>query len=70
MRWSVRVRTRLVSTLRKVVDQALYLSDSDDPMDAVDWFLGMPGAGLGRASASAGLCGSLISAERTLLALR
>lgn len=41
MRWSVRVRTRLVPTLRQVVDQALYLVDSDDPMAAVDWFLGM-----------------------------
>jgi pimeloyl-ACP methyl ester carboxylesterase len=41
MRWSVRVRTRLVPTLRLVIDQAMYLVDSDDPMDAVDWFLGM-----------------------------
>lgn len=41
MRWNVRVRTRLVPMLRQVVDQALYLVDSDDPMDAVDWFLGM-----------------------------
>jgi len=41
MRWNVRVRTRLVPTLRQVVDQALYLVDGDDPMDAVDWFLGM-----------------------------
>lgn len=41
MRWNVRVRTRLVPMLRQVIDQALYLVDSDDPMDAVDWFLGM-----------------------------
>lgn len=41
MRWSVRLRTRLIPTLRQVVDQALYLVDEDDPMDAVDWFLGM-----------------------------
>ena len=47
MRWSVRIRTRLVPTLRQVVDQALYLVDSDDPMDAVDWFLGMNARHLG-----------------------
>ncbi|MBA2609857.1 MAG: alpha/beta fold hydrolase [Actinobacteria bacterium] len=47
MRWSVRVRTRLIPTLRQVVDQAMYLVDSDDPMDAVDWFLGMNAAHLG-----------------------
>ena len=47
MRWNVRVRTRLVPTLRLVVDQALYLVDSDDPMDAVDWFLGMNATHLG-----------------------
>jgi pimeloyl-ACP methyl ester carboxylesterase len=41
MSWSVRVRTRLVPTLRQVVDQALYIVDGDEPMDAVDWFLGM-----------------------------
>ena len=41
MTWSVRVRTRLVPTLRQVVDQALYLVDGKEPMDAVDWFLGM-----------------------------
>ncbi len=41
MRWNVRVRTRLIPMLRQVVDQALYLVDGDDPMDAVDWFLGM-----------------------------
>ena len=47
MRWSVRVRSRLVPTLRQVVDQALYLVDSNDPMDAVDWFLGMNARHLG-----------------------
>ncbi|MEO8602523.1 MAG: alpha/beta fold hydrolase [bacterium] len=41
MRWNVRVRTRLIPMLRQVVDQAMYLVDGDDPMDAVDWFLGM-----------------------------
>jgi pimeloyl-ACP methyl ester carboxylesterase len=47
MRWNVRVRTRLVPTLRHVVDQALYVVDRDDPMDAVDWFLGMNAEHLG-----------------------
>jgi len=47
MRWNVRVRTRLVPMLRQVVDQALYLVDGDDPLDAVDWFLGMNAAHLG-----------------------
>lgn len=47
MRWNVRVRTRLVPTLRHIVEQAQYLVDSDDPMDAVDWFLGMNAADLG-----------------------
>lgn len=41
MNWSVRVRTRLVPMLRHVVDQVLYLVDGEDPVDAVDWFLGM-----------------------------
>lgn len=47
MRWSVRVRTRLVPTLGFVVDQTLYNIDRNDPMDAVDWFLGMNAAHLG-----------------------
>jgi pimeloyl-ACP methyl ester carboxylesterase len=47
MRWSVRARTRMSSTLRQVVDQALYLIDAEDPMDAVDWFLGMNAIHLG-----------------------
>jgi pimeloyl-ACP methyl ester carboxylesterase len=47
MRWNIRVRTRLIPTLRQVVDQALYLVDGDDPMQAADWFLGMNAAHLG-----------------------
>lgn len=47
MTWSVRVRTRLVPTLRQVVEQALYLVDRHEPMDAVDWFLGMNPENLG-----------------------
>jgi pimeloyl-ACP methyl ester carboxylesterase len=47
MRWNVRVRTRLIPTLRQVVEQALYLVDGHDPMDAVDWFLGMNATHLG-----------------------
>ena len=46
MRWSVRTRARLVPTLRLVVDQTLYLLDSDDPADVVDWFVGMNAAHL------------------------
>jgi pimeloyl-ACP methyl ester carboxylesterase len=41
MRWSVRVRARLVPTLGVVVDQAMYNIDSDDPVEIVSWFLGM-----------------------------
>jgi pimeloyl-ACP methyl ester carboxylesterase len=41
MRWSIRVRSRLVPTLRQVVDQALFNIDREDPIDIVDWFLGM-----------------------------
>lgn len=47
MRWSVRIRTRMFPALRHVVDQARYLVGSDDPMDAVDWFLGMNATHLG-----------------------
>lgn len=47
MAWSVRLRARLVPTLRLVVDQALYNIDSDDPVDVVDWFLGMNAGHLG-----------------------
>jgi pimeloyl-ACP methyl ester carboxylesterase len=41
MRWSIRIRTRLIPTLRQVVDHVLYLVDGDDPTDVIDWFLGM-----------------------------
>ena len=41
MRWSVRTRARLFPTLRAVVDQVLYMLDSDDPADVAEWFLGM-----------------------------
>jgi pimeloyl-ACP methyl ester carboxylesterase len=47
MRWSVRVRARLIPTLRVVVEQVLYMVDSDDPADVVDWFLGMNAEHLG-----------------------
>lgn len=47
MRWSVRTRARLVPTLRLVVDQALYIQDSEDPADVVDWFLAMNPTHLG-----------------------
>ncbi|WP_350002461.1 alpha/beta fold hydrolase [Pseudarthrobacter sp. WHRI 8279] len=41
MRWSVRTRARLFPTLRAVVDQVLYMLDSNDPADVAEWFLGM-----------------------------
>ena len=47
MRWSISVRTRLVPTLRVVVDQALFNIDSDDPVQIVDWFRGMNAEHLG-----------------------
>ena len=47
MRWSVRTRARLFPTLRVVVEQVLYMVDSDDPADVVDWFLGMNARHLG-----------------------
>lgn len=47
MRWSVRTRVRLSPTLRMVVDQVLYMVGSDDPADAVDWFMGMNARHLG-----------------------
>ena len=40
-RWSVRTRARLFPTLRVVVNQVLYMLDSDDPADAAEWFLVM-----------------------------
>ncbi len=47
MRWSVRTRARLLPNLRLVVDQTLYLIDSTDPADVVDWFMGMNAQHLG-----------------------
>jgi pimeloyl-ACP methyl ester carboxylesterase len=47
MNWSIRLRTRLVPVLRHVVDQAIYLVDGRESMDAVDWFLGMNAEHLG-----------------------
>ena len=47
MRWSVRTRARMVPTLRNVVDHALYLIGSEDPVSVVDWFLGMNAGHLG-----------------------
>jgi pimeloyl-ACP methyl ester carboxylesterase len=47
MRWSVRTRARLIPSLRLVVNHTLYLVDSDDPIDVVDWFLGMNAQHLG-----------------------
>lgn len=47
MRWSIGLRTRVSPTLRQVVEQAGYLVDSDDPLDAMDWFLGMNAEHLG-----------------------
>ena len=49
MRWSVRTRARLVPTLRQIVDHTLYLVDGDDPIEVVDWFLGMNADHLGSA---------------------
>jgi pimeloyl-ACP methyl ester carboxylesterase len=47
MTWSVRIRTRLVPTLRHVVDQALYISGGHESIDAVRWFVGMNSQHLG-----------------------
>jgi pimeloyl-ACP methyl ester carboxylesterase len=47
MRWSVRTRARLLPTLRMVVEQVLYMLDSQNPADVVDWFRGMNAAHLG-----------------------
>ena len=49
MRWSVRTRARLIPTLRQIVDHTLYLVDGDDPVEVVDWFLGMNAYHLGSA---------------------
>lgn len=47
MNWNIRVRMRLAPVLRHAVSQAVYLVDGDEPMDAVDWFLGMNADHLG-----------------------
>ncbi|MEP6624097.1 MAG: alpha/beta hydrolase [Acidimicrobiia bacterium] len=47
MRWSIRTRARLIPTLRVVVDQALFNIDGHDPVEIVDWFLGMNAEHLG-----------------------
>lgn len=47
MRWSVRTRARLSPILRVVVEQVLYMLDSDDPADVAGWFLGMNAVHLG-----------------------
>ena len=52
MRSSVRIRAKLVPTLRLVVDQALFNLGSDDPYDVVTWFLGMNAAHLDSARVS------------------
>ena len=49
MRWSVRTRARLIPTLGQIVDHTLYLVDSHDPIEVVDWFLGMNADHLGSA---------------------
>jgi pimeloyl-ACP methyl ester carboxylesterase len=47
MNASVRVRTRLSRVLRYAVEQAESLVEGDEPIDAVNWFLGMNAAHLG-----------------------
>lgn len=47
MRWSIRLRARLFPVLRFVVDHVLYIIDSEDPADVVDWFLAMNPSHLG-----------------------
>jgi pimeloyl-ACP methyl ester carboxylesterase len=49
MRWNVRTRARLIPTLRQIVDHTLYLVDGHDPIEVVDWFLGMNADHLGNA---------------------
>jgi len=49
MRWSVRARARLKPTLQQIVDHTLYLVDGHDPIEVVDWFLGMNAEHLGSA---------------------
>jgi len=47
MNWSIRLRARLFSVLRHVVNHTLYIVDGDEPMDVADWFLGMNAQHLG-----------------------
>lgn len=41
MRWSVRLRAKLIPVLGHAVTHTMYLVDGDDPMLAVDWLMGM-----------------------------
>lgn len=47
MNWSVRLRARLFPVLGHVVDHTLYLVDGREPVEVVDWFLGMNAGHLG-----------------------
>lgn len=47
MNWSIQVRARLFPMLRHAVNQTLYLVDGHEPMQVVDWFLGMNAEHLG-----------------------
>jgi alpha-beta hydrolase superfamily lysophospholipase len=47
MRWSVRTRARLIPTLRQSVAHTVFLVDGHDPIEVVDWFLGMNADHLG-----------------------
>lgn len=47
MTWSIALRTRIFPVLRHVVDHTLYICDGREPMDVVDWFLGMNAEHLG-----------------------
>lgn len=41
MNWGIRLRMRLFPVLEHAVKHAMYLCDGREPMDAVDWMLGM-----------------------------
>ena len=41
MNWSIRLRMRLFPVLGHAVNQAMYLAGGHEPMQAVDWLLGM-----------------------------
>lgn len=47
MNRSIRIRARLIPVVRHVVNQALYLVDGHEPMEAVDWLLSMNADHLG-----------------------